>query len=166
MLADVLLFEAPVFGSGALDGDLDRVVAVAAVDGVDGVGQAGLLGTVDRVEQVGLDGRGGGDVPDDDARFFIMIGGRAVPIGAEQRDGGVDDLLLVVGRYGQVDRPVDAPGGQVVLPLTIRCESEESFYVAFTTFGKSFDCLMNQNPLVTADTQRSRVNKTNVDTGA
>ena len=114
LLADVLLFEAPVFGSGALDGDLDRVVAVAAVDGVDGGGQAGLLGAVDRVEQVGLDGRGGGDVPDDDARFFIMVGGRAVPIGAEQRDGGVDDLLLVVGRHGQVDRPVDAPGGQVV----------------------------------------------------
>ena len=40
MLADVLLFEAPVFGSGALDGDLDRVVAVAAVDGG---GQAGLI---------------------------------------------------------------------------------------------------------------------------
>ena len=58
----MLLFEAPVFGSGALDGDLDRVVAVAAVDGVDGGGQAGLLGAVDRVEQVGLDGRGGGDV--------------------------------------------------------------------------------------------------------
>ena len=33
LLADVLLFEAPVFGGGALDGDLDRVVAVAAVDG-------------------------------------------------------------------------------------------------------------------------------------
>ena len=79
----MLLFEAPVFGSGALDGDLDRVVAVAAVDGVDGGGQAGLLGAVDRVEQVGLDGRGGGDVPDDDARLFIMIGSRAVPIGAE-----------------------------------------------------------------------------------
>ena len=110
----MLLFEAPVFGSGALDGDLDRVVAVAAVDGVDGGGQAGLLGAVDRVEQVGLDGRGGGDVPDDDARLFIMVGGRAVPIGAEQRDGGVDDLLLVVGRHRQVDRPVDAPGGQVV----------------------------------------------------
>ena len=60
LLADVLLFEAPVFGGGALDGDLDRVVAVAAVDGVDGGGQAGLLGAVDRVEQVGLDGRGGG----------------------------------------------------------------------------------------------------------
>ena len=114
MLADVLLFEAPVFGRGALDGDFDRVVAVAAVDGVDGGGQAGLLGAVDRVEQVGLDGRGGGDVPDDDARLFIMVGGRAVPIGAEQRDGGVDDLLLVVGRHRQVDRPVDAPGGQVV----------------------------------------------------
>ena len=56
----MLLFEAPVFGGGALDGDLDRVVAVAAVDGVDGGGQAGLLGAVDRVEQVGLDGRGGG----------------------------------------------------------------------------------------------------------
>ena len=55
----MLLFEAPVFGSGALDGDL-RVVAVSAVDGVDGGGQAGLLGAVDRVEQVGLDGRGGG----------------------------------------------------------------------------------------------------------
>ena len=106
---------------------------------------------VDRVEQVGLDGRGGGDVPDDDTRLFIMVGGRAIPIGAEQRDGGVDDLLLVVGRHRQVDRPVDAPGGQVVLSLIIRCESEESFYVAFTTFGKSFDCLMNQNPLVTAD---------------
>ena len=60
LLADVLLFEAPVFGSGALDGDLDRIVAVAAVDGVDGGGPAGLLGAVDRVEQVGLDGRGGG----------------------------------------------------------------------------------------------------------
>ena len=63
LLADVLLFEAPVFGGGALDGYLDRVVAVSAVDGVDGVdggGQAGLLGAVDRVEQVGLDGRGGG----------------------------------------------------------------------------------------------------------
>ena len=60
LLADVFLFEAPVFGGGALDGDLDRVVAVAAVDGVGGVGQAGLLGAVDRVEQVGLDGRGGG----------------------------------------------------------------------------------------------------------
>ena len=56
LLADVLLFEAPVFGGGALDGDLDRVVAVAAVDGVDGGSQA----AVDRVEQVGLDGRGGG----------------------------------------------------------------------------------------------------------
>ena len=33
MLADVLLFETPVFGGCALDGDLDRVVAVAAVDG-------------------------------------------------------------------------------------------------------------------------------------
>ena len=33
LLADVLLFEAPVFGGCALDGDLDRVVAVAAVDG-------------------------------------------------------------------------------------------------------------------------------------
>ena len=43
----MLLFEAPVFGGGALDGDLDRVVAVAAVDGVDGGGQAGLLGAVD-----------------------------------------------------------------------------------------------------------------------
>ena len=29
LLADVLLFEAPVFGGCALDGDLDRVVAVA-----------------------------------------------------------------------------------------------------------------------------------------
>jgi len=48
LLADVLLFEAPVFVGGALDGDLDRVVAVAAVDGG---GQAGLLGAVDRVEQ-------------------------------------------------------------------------------------------------------------------
>ena len=37
LLADVLLFEAPVFGGGALDGDLDRVVAVAAVDGVSGM---------------------------------------------------------------------------------------------------------------------------------
>ena len=36
---------------GALDGDLDRVVAIAAVDGVDGVGQAGLFGAVDWVEQ-------------------------------------------------------------------------------------------------------------------
>ena len=51
LLADVFLFEAPVFGGGALDGDLDRVVAIAAVDGVDGVGQAGLFGAVDWVEQ-------------------------------------------------------------------------------------------------------------------
>ena len=34
LLADVLLFEAPVFGRGALDGDLDRVVAVLAVENV------------------------------------------------------------------------------------------------------------------------------------
>lgn len=47
----------------------------------------------------------------------------------------------------------------------MQIESEGPLYVTFTTFGKPFEFLINQNPLVTADMQRSRVNKTNAGTG-
>ncbi len=47
----------------------------------------------------------------------------------------------------------------------MQLESEEPSHRTFSTLGKSFKCLMNQNPLVTTDTQRSGVYKTDADTG-